>query len=69
MIEINSSLNGLLILNSIVIIGFILNQNDSTKDNITQNSSSSTNPFETITWISVGLQFSLLLIKIKSNDF
>lgn len=70
MIESNNPLNLILILNSIVIIGFILNQNDSAKDSVTnQNASSSTNPFEKLTWISLFLQLSLLLIKIKTNDF
>jgi hypothetical protein len=53
-----------------LIIGFILNQNESSKDSIAkQNSSSSSNPFENLTWSSLILQLSLLLIKIKSNDF
>jgi preprotein translocase subunit SecG len=69
-IESSNPLNLILILNSIAIIGFILNQNDSAKDSVTnQNSSSSTNPFEKLTWASLFLQLSLLLIKIKTNDF
>ena len=70
MIESNNPLNGILIVISILIIGFILNQNESSKDSIAkQNSSSSSNPFENLTWSSLILQLSLLLIKIKSNDF
>lgn len=70
MIESTNPLNLILVVNSIIIIGFILNQNDSAKDSVTnQNSSSSTNPFENLTWISLFLQLSLLLIKIKTNDF
>lgn len=70
MIESNNPLNLIVILNSIVIIAFILNQNDSAKDSVsTQNSSASRNPLENLTWVSLILQLSLLLIKIKSNDF
>jgi uncharacterized membrane protein len=69
-IESNNPLNLIVILNSIVIIAFILNQNDSAKDSVsTQNSSASRNPLENLTWVSLILQLSLLLIKIKSNDF
>ena len=67
MIELTSSLPFILLLNSIVIFGLILSQNDSAKDSATSNSS--INPFERFTWGSLILQFSLLLIKIKTNDF
>ena len=57
-------------INSFILIGLILNQNDTSKDSIINpNISSSTNPFENITWISGIFQLSLLLIKIKINDF
>ena len=60
MIESNNPLNGILIVNSILIIGFILNQNESSKDSIAkQNSSSSSNPFENLTWSSLILQLTL----------
>jgi preprotein translocase subunit SecG len=60
----------ILLINSLLIIGLILSQNDSSKDSImNSNSSSSTNPFERLTWGSLILQLSLLLIKIKTNDF
>jgi hypothetical protein len=53
-----------------LIIGLILSQNESSKDSImNSNSSSSINPFERLTWGSLILQLSLLLIKIKTNDF
>jgi uncharacterized membrane protein len=69
-IESNNPLNLIVILNSIVIIAFILNQNDSAKDSVsTQNSSASRNPLENLTWVSLILQLSLLLIKIKTSDF
>jgi len=70
MVELTSSLPVLLIINSIVIISLILNQNDSTKDSITSSTaSSSINPLERFTWGTLILQLSLLLIKIKTNDF
>ena len=68
--EITSPLGLIVGINSILLIGFILNQNESSKDSITsQKSTSLTNPFEKITWIAVILQLSLLLIKIKTTDF
>ena len=50
-----------LALNSLLTIGLILNQNESAKDSsITQNSSSITNPFESLTWICLVIQLILL---------
>lgn len=70
MFESNNPLNFIIIINSLIIIGFILNQNDSAKDSVTtQTSSSVSNPLENLTWVSLILQLSLLLIKIKTNDF
>jgi uncharacterized membrane protein len=70
MIEFTNSLPIILLANSIVAIGLILSQNDSAKDSITTSTSNSTmNPLEKLTWGSLVLQFSLLLIKIKTNDF
>ena len=68
--EVTSPLALIVGINSILLIGFILNQNESSKDSITnQKSTSLSNPFEKLTWIAVILQLSLLLIKIKTNDF
>jgi uncharacterized protein with PQ loop repeat len=68
--EASNPLNFILFLNSFFIIGFILNQNESAKDSVTtQSSSAGSNPLEKLTWISLILQLSLLLIKIKTNDF
>lgn len=68
--ELNSPLNGILLVNSLILVTFILNQNDSARDAITnQTSTLSQNPFEKFTWFSIFFQFSLLLIKIKTNDF
>ncbi len=70
MIQIDNSLTFILAINSLVLIGLILNQNDTSKESISnQNSSSSTNPFENLTWIIGIFQLSLLLIKIKIVDF
>lgn len=53
-------------MNSFLTIGFILNQNESTKDSMTpQSSGSSTNPLEILTWGCLFVQLFLLLIKIK----
>lgn len=66
MIEFSNLAFFIFLINSIFLIGLILNQNDSTRDSIiTKNSSNLKNPLENITWISVFLQFSLMLIKIK----
>jgi hypothetical protein len=68
--EITSPLALIVGINSILLIGFILNQNESSKDSITnQKSTSLSNPFEKLTWIALILQLSLLLIKIKTTDF
>lgn len=69
MIESNNPLNIFLALNSLLTIGLILNQNESAKDSsITQNSSSITNPFESLTWICLVIQLILLLLKFKFNE-
>lgn len=54
--------------NSFLILGLILNQNDTTKDS-TKNPSSNLSPFEKITWIGLFLQFFLLLMQTKITDF
>jgi len=70
MIESTSPLNLILGINSIVIIGLILSQNESAKDSTTtQNSSTITNPFELVTWVCLFLQLILLLIKFKIDNF
>ena len=69
MIESNNPLNILLAVNSLLTIGLILNQNESAKDSsITQNSSSITNPFESLTWVCLFIQLILLLVKFKFNE-
>ena len=70
MIESINFLSILLFFNSFGTLLLIFNQNDSTKDSIvSQNSSSLKNPLENITWVLVTFQFILLLIKIKIDPF
>ena len=69
MIETNNPLNIILAINSVLIIILILNQNESSRESsITQNTSSITNPFESLTWICLFIQLILLLVKVKFND-
>jgi hypothetical protein len=68
-IETNNPLNIILAINSVLIIILILNQNESSRESsITQNASSITNPFESLTWICLFIQLILLLVKVKFND-
>ena len=70
MIEITNSLPVLVLLNSLFILALVLSQNESAKDSIVKSgSSSSLNPLEQFTWGSFILQFGLLLIQIKTNNF
>ena len=59
----------LLILNSVITIGLILNQNESAKDATSNTSTQITNPLEKFTWLCVFIEFFLFLIKSKLNDF
>jgi hypothetical protein len=64
--EFFSPLTILLLMNSFLTIGFIFNQNETTKDSMTpQSSSSLRNPLEILTWGCLFVQLFLLLIKIK----
>lgn len=58
----------LLIMNSLFLIGSILNQNETKDPGSIQSTSSSTSPLELVTWISLFLQFTLLLIKLKFEN-
>lgn len=59
----------ILLINSTFLIGLILNQNDSAKDNSSnQTSRSSLNPLEKFTWVGLVIQLILLLIQIKITD-
>ena len=68
MIQVTSSLNFILLANSLLGILFILNLNQSSKE-LTTNSNSISNPLENITWGCLFLQLILLLIKTKTTDF
>ena len=69
MIETENPLTLILIGNSIVLIGLILNQNETTKDSLTkQNSKSSSNPLEKATWVCLIIQLILLLLRTKITD-
>ncbi len=66
MFDFLSPLTILLLMNSFLTIGFILNQNEMSKDSITpQSSNSLINPLEILTWGCLFVQLFLLLIKIK----
>jgi hypothetical protein len=67
-VQIISSLNLILLVNSLIAIFFILNQNESSKE-LTANSNSTSNPLENLTWGCLFLQLVLLLIKTKTTDF
>ena len=58
----------ILILNSIFLIGSIVNQNETKDPGSVQSSSAITSPLELVTWISLSLQFLLLLLKIKIEN-
>jgi len=59
-----------LLLNSLILLGFILNQNESSKDT-TSNSGATeiASPLQNITWFCVFIEFSLFLLKSKSTEF
>lgn len=70
MVQVTSSLNLILLVNSLVAIFFILNQNESSKElTANSNSSSASNPLENFTWGCLFIQLVLLLIKTKTTDF
>ena len=66
-----SSLNSfslLLVINSLLIIGLVLTQNDNTKDSANQNNSR-TSPLEIIIFVNIIFQLILLLISSKITEF
>lgn len=70
MVQVTSSLNLILLANSLLSIIFILNQNESSKElTANSNSSSASNPLENFTWGCLFFQLILLLIKTKTTDF
>lgn len=65
-----NSLNIMLMVNSSLLILFILNQNETNKELTNNtNSGSSSNPLEKFTWGCLVLQFVFFLIKTKTTDF
>jgi len=66
-VQVTSSLNFFLLVNSILATLFVLNQNESSKE-LTANTTAS-NPLENITWGCLFFQLVLLLIKTKTTDF
>lgn len=69
MVETQNPLTLVLIANSLLLSGLILNQNETTKDSLTkQNSKSSSNPLEKVTWGCLIIQLILLLLKTKITD-
>jgi len=64
-----NSFSYLILGNSVLLVIFILNQNESGKDsNNTQISSSVPNPLEQGTWVCFMLQLILLLVQVKLTD-
>jgi hypothetical protein len=63
-----NSFSLLLVLNSLLIIGLVLTQNDNTKDSANQNNSR-TSPLEIIIFLNIIFQLILLLISSKITDF
>lgn len=59
----------LLILNSVILIGLILNQNESAKDATSNTTTQITNPLEKLTWLCLFMELVLFLIKSKFNTF
>lgn len=69
-VQITSSLNVILLANSLLALVLILNQNESSKElTANSNSTSTSNPLEKVTWGSLFFQLFLLLIKTKTTDF
>ena len=58
----------LLIINSFSLIGLVVTQNETTKDEISKKSSPS-NPLELVLWFLVILELIALLIQTKVSDF
>lgn len=66
--ETESIINFFLIINSLLLIVLIFNQNDNTKESISNKNSrtnSLTSPLEKATWVLVALELIGLIIKIK----
>lgn len=69
MITLTSSFTGLLFFTSLALIVLIFPQNETTKEIATKQAGIVFTPLEQLTFGGIILQFTLLLIKIKSNNF
>lgn len=69
MSTLTSSFTGLLSFTSLALIVLIFPQNETTKEIATKQLGIGFTPLEQITFATIVLQFTLLLIKIKSNNF
>ena len=58
----------LLFLTSSFLVILIFNQNENAKE-VSQESNTEMSFFEQITWILLGIEFLLLLLKVKITDF
>lgn len=66
---ISSTLTIILVINSLIAIGLILNQNESAKDAASNATNTEiSNPLQNITWLCVFLELILLLVKTKITD-
>jgi preprotein translocase subunit SecG len=65
-----NTLTIIVVINSFITLGLILSQNESSKDTTTNSTNTEiSNPLQNLTWFCVFLEFILLLIKSKINDF
>jgi hypothetical protein len=54
----------------LIAVFLIVNQNESKRDAaVRQTEASISNPLENLTWISLSIQFILLLISLKVTDY
>ena len=66
---ISSTLTIILVINSVIAVGLILNQNESAKDAASNATNTEiSNPLQNITWFCVFLELILLLVKTKITD-
>ena len=66
---ISSTLTIILVINSVIAVGLILNQNESAKDAASNATNTEiSNPLQNITWFCVFLELILLLLKTKITD-
>ncbi len=65
-----NTLTLILLINSFITIGLILNQNENTKDSISNSANLEiSNPLEILTWFCIIFEFFLFLLKSKVTEF